>query len=101
MAEDARWRARESGLPHNLARPVFAFHVIDALTEQLTERIGADPFGGPNLLGPDDIAQMGKEIATSPEVHAAVDELWPQLTPQQFVADYLAEPVHLDEERPR
>ncbi|MFB7915354.1 HelD family protein [Streptomyces sp. NPDC056061] len=98
MAEDARHRARESGLPHNLARPVFAFHVIDALTAQLAERIGADPFGGPNLLGPDDLAQMGKEIATSREVHAAVDELWPQLTPQEFVADFLAEPVHLDDE---
>ncbi|MER5987205.1 helicase [Streptomyces sp. NPDC001787] len=97
MAEDARWRARESGLPHNLARPVFAFHIIDALTAQLTERIGADPFGGPNLLGPDDIAQMGKEIAMSREVHAAVDELWPQLTPQEFLADFLAEPVHLDD----
>ncbi|MGW3085566.1 HelD family protein [Streptomyces sp. NPDC001108] len=98
MAEDARHRARESGLPHNLARPVFAFHVIDALTAQLAERIGADPFGGPNLLGPDDLAQMGKEIATSREVHAAVDELWPQLTPEEFVADFLAEPVHLDDE---
>lgn len=97
MAEDARWRARESGLPHNLARPVFAFHIIDALTAQLTERIGADPFGGPNLLGPDDIAQMGKEIAMSREVHAAVDELWPQLTPQEFVAEFLADPVHLDD----
>ncbi|MGW2850016.1 ATP-binding domain-containing protein, partial [Streptomyces sp. NPDC001274] len=93
-----RHRARESGLPHNLARPVFAFHVIDALTAQLAERIGADPFGGPNLLGPDDLAQMGKEIATSREVHAAVDELWPQLTPEEFVADFLAEPVHLDDE---
>jgi DNA helicase IV len=98
MAEDARWRARESGLPHNLARPVFAFHVIDALTAQLVERIGADPFGGPNLLGPDDIAQLGKEIATSREVHAAIEELWPQLTPERFVADFLREPVHLDEE---
>lgn len=96
MAEDARWRARESGLRHNLARPVFAFHVIDALTAQLAERIGADPFGGPNLLGPDDIAQLGKEIATSRAVHAAIDELWPQLTPQRFVADFLADPVHLD-----
>ncbi|MFG2227308.1 HelD family protein [Streptomyces sp. NPDC048644] len=97
MAEDARGRARESQLPHNLARPVFTFHIIDALTAQLAERIGADPFGGPNLLGPDDIAQLGKEIATSREVHAAVDELWPQLTPQEFVADFLAEPVHLDD----
>ncbi|OEU86874.1 helicase [Streptomyces abyssalis] len=98
MAEDARHRARASELPHNLARPVFAFHVIDELTAQLTERIGADPYGGPNLLQPDDVAQMGKEIATSPRVHAAIDELWPQLTPQEFVADFLAEPVHLDEE---
>lgn len=98
MAEDARWQARESGLPHNLARPVFAFHVIDALTAQLTERIGADPFGGPNLLGTDDIAQLGKEIATSREVHAAIEELWPLLTPQEFIADFLAEPVHVDDE---
>ncbi|MEU4092911.1 AAA family ATPase [Streptomyces sp. NPDC026673] len=97
MAEDARHRARESRLPHNLARPVFAFHVIDALTAQLAERIGADPFGGPNLLGPDDIAQMGKEIATSREVHAAVEVLWPQLTPEEFVTGFLAEPAHLDD----
>ncbi|MFE3522032.1 HelD family protein [Streptomyces sp. NPDC059161] len=95
MAEDARWRARESGLPHNLARPHFAFHVIDALTAQLVERIGADPYGGPNLLGPDDVAQMGKEIATSREVHAAIETLWPLLTPQEFVADFLADPSHL------
>ncbi|MFI6686929.1 HelD family protein [Streptomyces sp. NPDC050485] len=95
MAEDARWRARESGLPHNLARPHFAFHIIDALTAQLVERIGADPFGGPNLLGPDDAAQMGKEIATSREVHAAIEELWPMLTPQRLVADFLADPAHL------
>ncbi|MEU3371225.1 UvrD-helicase domain-containing protein [Streptomyces sp. NPDC006660] len=95
MAEDARWKARGSGLPHNLARPHFAFHIIDALTAQLVERIGADPFGGPNLLGPDDAAQMGKEIATSHEVHAAIAELWPQLTPEEFVTDFLAEPTHL------
>ncbi|MFE9569457.1 HelD family protein [Streptomyces sp. NPDC006692] len=95
MAEDARWRARESGLPHNLARPHFAFHIIDALTAQLVERIGADPYGGPNLLGPDDVAQMGKEIATSREVHAAIETLWPLLTPQEFVADFLADPSHL------
>ncbi|WP_369376229.1 helicase [Streptomyces sp. cg36] len=110
MAEDARWRARESGLPHNLARPHFAFHVIDALTAQLAERIGADlspssqlrssgggPVGGENLLGPDDLAQLGKEIATSREVHAAIDAFWPALTPEEFLADFLADPVHLDD----
>ncbi|MEU1282572.1 ATP-binding domain-containing protein [Streptomyces sp. NPDC005805] len=92
MAHEARDRARATGLPHNLARPHFAFRIIDALTEQLTDRLGADPYGGGNLLGPDDIAQLGKEIATSGTVHAAIDELWPPLTPQRLVADLLADP---------
>ncbi|MER5463992.1 AAA family ATPase [Streptomyces sp. NPDC002668] len=92
MAYEARDRARATGLPHNLARPHFAFRIIDALTEQLVDRLGADPYGGPNLLGSDDIAQLGKEIATSAEVHSAIDELWPSLTPQRVVADFLAEP---------
>ncbi|WP_245178795.1 HelD family protein [Streptomyces montanisoli] len=96
-AEDARAAARATGLPHNLARPHFAFRVIDALTAQLAERLGADPYGGPNLLGADDIAQLGKEIATSPAVHAAIDELWPHLTPQRLLADFLADPLQLPE----
>ncbi|MEU9124905.1 ATP-binding domain-containing protein [Streptomyces sp. NPDC048506] len=95
MASEARRRARETGLPHNLARPHFAFHIIDALTAQLTERIGADPYGGPNLLGPDDIAQLGKAIAASADVHGAIEELWPALAPEELVADFLADPVHL------
>lgn len=95
IAAAARRRARDTRLPHNLARPYFAFAVVDALTEQLAERIGADPYGGPNLLGPDDLALLGKAVAASTAVRAAVDELWPALTPQQLLADYLADPVHL------
>ncbi|MFJ2649598.1 HelD family protein [Streptomyces sp. NPDC087420] len=95
-AAEARQRARETGLPHNLARPAFAFRIIDALTAQLAERIGADPEGGPNLLAPEDVAQLGKEVATSREVHAAIESLWPALTPQQLVADFLAAPWRLD-----
>ncbi|MEV6950362.1 helicase [Streptomyces sp. NPDC051183] len=97
MAHEARDRARATGLPHNLARPYFAFRIIDALTAQLADRLGADPYGGPNLLGPDDIAQLGKEIATSAEVHAAIDTLWPELTPQQLISDFLEAPTHLPE----
>ncbi|MBF9069355.1 HelD family protein [Streptacidiphilus fuscans] len=95
IAAAARERARAAQLPHNLARPHFAFSVIDQLTAQLVERIGADPYGGPNLLGPDDQAQLGKAVATSPAVHAAIEELWPLLTPEQLVADFLADPTHL------
>ncbi|GDY50656.1 hypothetical protein SVIO_012790 [Streptomyces violaceusniger] len=97
IASEAGHKARETGLPHNLARPHFAFRVIDSLTDQLVDRIGADPLGGPNLLGADDVAQLGKAIAVNPEVHAAIAELWPVLTPQQLVADFLSDPVHLSE----
>ncbi|MFI5618822.1 HelD family protein [Streptomyces sp. NPDC051567] len=95
MAYGARDRARATGLPHNRARPFFAFRIVDALTAQLADRLGADPYGGPCLLGEDDIAQLGKEIATSPAVHAAIDALWPPLTPEELVGGFLADPVHL------
>ncbi|TQK51760.1 DNA helicase IV [Streptomyces sp. SLBN-118] len=97
-AVEARHKARETGLPHNLARPHFVFRLIDDLTTQLVDRIGADPYGGPNFLGADDIALLGKGIAASPEVHAAIASLWPPLTPQQFLADYLADPTHLPDD---
>ncbi|MGW6288337.1 HelD family protein [Streptomyces sp. NPDC055107] len=98
IAYEARQAARDTRLPHNLARPHFVFRVIDALTAQLVERIGADPYGGPNFLGPDDVAQLGRDVALSKEVHAAVDELWPPLTPEGFLADYLADPVYVPDE---
>jgi DNA helicase IV len=98
MAHEARDRARATGLPHNEARAAFAFPIIDALTAQLADRLGGDPYGGPNLLGADDVAQLGKEIAMSAQVHAAIDSLWPYLTPQQLVGDFLADPTHLPEQ---
>ncbi|MBO0915267.1 HelD family protein, partial [Streptomyces laculatispora] len=98
IAYEARQAARDTLLPHNLARPHFAFRIIDALTSQLTERIGADPHGGPNFLGPDDIAQLGSNVAVSKEVHSAVDELWPPLTPERFLSDYLAGPLYVPAE---
>ncbi|MFD4374683.1 HelD family protein [Streptomyces sp. NPDC058486] len=98
MALEARHKARETFLPHNLARPYFAFRILDALAAQLADRIGADPYGGPNFLGPDDIALLAKGVAANPDVHAAIDDLWPELTPEEFLTGYLAEPTHLPEE---
>lgn len=97
MALEARHKARETALPHNLARPYFVFRILDALAEQLADRIGADPYGGPNFLGPDDIALLAKGIAANPDVHAAIDTLWPALSPQDFLTGYLAEPTHLSD----
>jgi DNA helicase IV len=99
--EAARRRARRSGRPHNLARPLFVADVLDALTEQVAGRIGTDPYfddplggddapGDPNLLDPADVAEIRRDLAADPAVHAVLDDLWPVLTPQQLVADLLA-----------
>ncbi|MFI1510713.1 HelD family protein [Streptomyces sp. NPDC020597] len=89
----ARERTRAAGLPHNAAREHFEGHILNTLTDMVAERLGTDPFDGSNLLDPSDITQIRDELAENPEVWAAVDQLWPRLTPQRLVADFLADPV--------
>lgn len=96
IATRARGRARSSRRPHNLARPVFATSVIDALTEQLAQTMGADLSGGPSLLSRADLAEIRDEMKSDPVVQAAIGRLWPLLTPQQVLADLLADPDRLD-----
>jgi len=86
----ARDRARRSGRPHNLARPLFDIEIIHALAAQLAERIGADPLGGENLLDEADLAEFRRELQAEPEVLAVLDWLWPVLTAQQVVAGLFA-----------
>ncbi|MET9152007.1 ATP-dependent DNA helicase [Streptomyces griseoflavus] len=88
----ARERTRATGLPHNVAREHFEGHVLNALTDMVAERIGTDPYDGSNLLDPSDITQIRDELAENPEVRSAVDRLWPLLTPERLVADFLAAP---------
>ncbi|TDB99448.1 helicase, partial [Micromonospora fluostatini] len=88
----ARERVRRSGRPHNLARPLFDIEIVHALAAQVAERIGADPLGGENLLSPADIAEIRRELHEEPAVRAALDELWPVLTPQRLLADLFADP---------
>ena len=88
----ARDKARATGLPHNLAREHFAGEVLNALTDQLVGRIGADPYGGPNLLDASDISRLRDELGAGPGYRAALETLWPLLTPQRLVADLLAAP---------
>ncbi|MGV9995154.1 HelD family protein [Streptomyces sp. NPDC003374] len=95
----ARERTRATGLPHNVAREHFEGHILNALTDMVAERIGTDPYDGSNLLDPSDLTQIRDELAENPEVWSAIDRLWPRLTPQRLVADFLAEPeAHLSEE---
>ncbi len=93
----ARDKARATGLQHNTAREHFEGEILNALTDQLADRIGADPYGGPSLLDASDVSQIRSELDADPEVHKAVETLWPALTPQRLVAELLADPRgHLD-----
>ncbi|MER5218612.1 UvrD-helicase domain-containing protein [Streptomyces sp. NPDC002838] len=88
----ARERTRAAGLPHNAAREHFEGHILNALTELYAERVGTDPYDGSNMLDASDITQIRDEIAENPEVWSAIDQLWPRVTPQRLVADFLAAP---------
>ncbi|MFF6917518.1 HelD family protein [Streptomyces sp. NPDC012466] len=88
----ARDRARAAKLPHNAAREHFEGHILNALTDLYAERIGTDPFDGSSLLDPSDITQIRDDLAENPDVWSAIDQLWPVLTPQRLVADFLAAP---------
>lgn len=88
----ARERTRAAKLPHNVAREHFEGHILNALTDMVAERIGTDPYDGQNLLDASDITQIRDELADNPEVWSAIDQLWPRITPQRLVADFLADP---------
>ncbi|MGY0069853.1 HelD family protein [Streptomyces sp. QTS137] len=88
----ARERTRAAKLPHNASREYFEGHILNALTDMVAERIGTDPYDGTNLLDPSDITQIRDELAENPDVWSAVDQLWPRITPQRLIADFLAAP---------
>jgi DNA helicase IV len=101
--ERARERARRSGRLHNLARPIFVTEVIHALAPRFAERFAIDPFaddplggddapGDPNLLDEGDLVEIRRDLRADPAVAAALDWLWPVLTPQELLTDLFASP---------
>lgn len=99
--EAARDVARRSGKPHNLARPLFDTEIIHALSLQLADRIGTDPYaddplggddapGDPQLLDEADLAELRRELQADPNVQTVLDWLWPVLTPQRLLSDLYA-----------
>ncbi|MFC4021981.1 HelD family protein [Micromonospora sp. GCM10011542] len=92
---EARDRVRRADRPHNLARALFDVEIVHALADQVAERIGADPLGGENLLDEADRAEIRRELREEPEVRAALDRLWPVLTPQRLLADLYADPERI------
>ncbi|WIM94617.1 AAA family ATPase [Actinoplanes oblitus] len=101
--EPARQRARAAGPRHNLARPIFETGVLDVLAGQVADRIGADPFWddplgaddaltSPNVLDEADLADLRADLASNPLVRAALDALWPVLTPAELLTGLYAAP---------
>ncbi|MBB5956911.1 DNA helicase IV [Saccharothrix tamanrassetensis] len=95
-AEWAREEARASGQPHNEARAVFREIVTYVLTERAIARIGR------NWLTRSDRetwerlrADLVKELAGDDGFTAALDELWPVLTPEDVLATLYSSPERL------
>ncbi len=95
-AEWARQEARASGLPHNEARAVFSEIVTWVLTERAIARIGrgwltrADRDAWEQLR-----ADLLTELADDDKVTAALDTLWPILTPETLLAALYMSPERL------
>ncbi|BDT91866.1 DNA helicase [Nocardia sputorum] len=95
-AEWARDEARASGLPHNEARAVFGEIVTWVLTERAIARIGRgwltrEDRGAWENVRSDLIA----ELADNDQFTAALDELWPILTPEELLAELYVSPERL------
>ena len=88
----ARERARRSRLRHNQARQIFVREMLTELSRVVAKRLGANPFGGGNLLGSTDVDDLRAELRDDPEVRAAIGRLWPVLSPQQLISDLYASP---------
>ncbi|MGC0364296.1 DNA helicase IV [Rhodococcus sp. 27YEA15] len=91
----ARGRARSSRRPHNLARPVFVSAVIDALAQQMAELIGGNLLDGGSLLSRDDIADIRDEMREDSNIMSTITALWPELSPQQVLAELWTSPSRL------
>jgi DNA helicase IV len=101
VCETVRASARGRRLTHNQAQPFFANDIIDALTAQYAELIGADPLGGENLLDEYDLAELRKEVVAEPAVQELLYRLWPVLSPQDLLVDLYGDEKRLASAAPQ
>ncbi len=89
-AETAEWaiqEARDSGLPHNDARAVFVDVITWVLTERAIARIGKGWLTRDDKAAWEHLrAELLDELGDHDAFNTALDELWPQLTPEALLA---------------
>ena len=98
-AETAEWaiqEARASGQPHNEARAVFGEIVTYVLTERAIARIGKGWLTRDDRNAWERVrSDLLKELADNAAFIAALDELWPILTPETLLAQLYTSPERL------
>ena len=80
----ARDRARALRKPHNVARRLFVTEMLGALAAAEAAALGRP-------LDPEDLPYTRARLWDEPPVRAALDGMWPFLTPQRLVAGLLAD----------
>ncbi len=80
----ARDRARALRKPHNVARKLFITETLGALAAAEAQALGRQ-------FDPEDLPYTRARLWDEPPVRAALDALWPFLTPQRLIAGLLAE----------
>ncbi|WNV84377.1 helicase [Umezawaea sp. Da 62-37] len=80
IADAARTRARQAGLLHNHTRAVFHEALVDLVLDVALAEID-EPWDGVAV-------DVRREVYANRELRAAVDVLWPALTPRRFLAEF-------------
>jgi DNA helicase IV len=95
-AEWAREEARATGLPHNDARAMFREIVTYVLTERAIARIGRGWLTREDREAWEQLrADLIDEIAENDNFVAALDRLWPILSPQTLLSELYSSPERL------
>ncbi|MHA3024711.1 RNA polymerase recycling motor ATPase HelR [Mycobacterium sp. BMJ-28] len=89
-AETAQWardEARGSGHPHNQARAVFIDIITYVLTERAIARIGKGWLSRSDKNAWEQMrSDLLEDLIENPAFHAAIDQLWPLLTPESVLS---------------
>ena len=88
----AHTAARRTRRPHNEARPVFVEQFVAAVAAEYAADLGERSGAGRSLAGVAgelDLDLLTAQLGDHEAVLDALDELWPSLTPQRFLAELL------------
>ncbi len=101
LVAQARTRARRTRRPHNDAKRTFVREAIDMLARRERDRLsreGSHPEvdgSDQRLLDRGDLADIRGSMRENEDLLAALDGLWPTLTPPQLLADLYTDPKRI------